>query len=44
MIATLALLDGCAIFAALCAATFGWHRPFTGDWAADSRALALLLA
>jgi exopolysaccharide biosynthesis polyprenyl glycosylphosphotransferase len=44
MIATLVLLDGCAIFAALCAATFGWHRPLTGDWAADSRALALLLA
>ena len=43
MIATLALLDGCAILAALCAATFGWHRPLTGDWAADSRALALLL-
>ena len=43
MIATLALLDGCAILAALCAATFGWHRPFTGDWVADSRALALLL-
>jgi exopolysaccharide biosynthesis polyprenyl glycosylphosphotransferase len=44
MIATLALLDGCAIFTALCAATFGWHRPLTGDWVADSRALALLLA
>ena len=43
MIATLALLDGCAILAALCAATFGWHRPLTGDWVADSRALALLL-
>jgi len=43
MIATLALLDGCAILVALCAATFGWHRPLTGDWAADSRALALLL-
>jgi len=43
MIATLALLDGCAILFALCAATFGWHRPLTGDWAADSRALALLL-
>ena len=27
MIAALALLDGSAIFAALCAATFGWHRP-----------------
>ena len=44
MIASLALLDGCAIFAALCAATFGWHRPLTGDWVADSRALALLLS
>jgi exopolysaccharide biosynthesis polyprenyl glycosylphosphotransferase len=43
MIATLALLDGCAIFAALCAATFGWHRPLTGDWAADTRVLTLLL-
>ena len=43
MIAVLALLDGSAILAALCAATFGWHRPLAGDWAADVRALALLL-
>jgi exopolysaccharide biosynthesis polyprenyl glycosylphosphotransferase len=44
MIAVLALLDGSAIFAALCAVTFGWHRPLAGDWAADSRVLGLLLA
>src|SRR6185295_15480865 len=43
MIAALVLLDGSAILVALCAATFGWHRPLMGDWAADSRTLALLL-
>ena len=43
MIAALALLEGSAIFGALCAARFGWHRALTGDLLEDSRALLLPL-
>jgi exopolysaccharide biosynthesis polyprenyl glycosylphosphotransferase len=44
MMSALAILEGSAIFAALSAATFGWHRPLTGDWVGDGRALLPLLA
>ncbi len=43
MMPALALLEGSAIFAALSLMTFGWHRPLTGDWVGDGRALVPLL-
>jgi exopolysaccharide biosynthesis polyprenyl glycosylphosphotransferase len=44
MIPALAVLEASAIFAALSMATFGWHRPFSGNWVGEGRALVPLVA